>query len=233
MKRSQRWSLIFVLGLVVTGKASAVAQTAAAGSVDTSLTVTIHVYNYAKVDHKTLIEAEKVGTGLFRKTGVETRWIDASDNKQQNRTSERSSDLTHIALNILPRAIGDRVEFSNEVMGLAPGTGPDRHLVYVFYDRIESANDTQLTRRDGIHVPTSQTFGHVIVHEIGHVLLNVEVHPNIGIMRGGWDLKDLQEIAYGSLVFTPVQAEVIRAEVVRRVGVQRMRQLQVVEVARP
>jgi hypothetical protein len=162
---------------------------------------------------------------------VETRWIDASDNEQQDRTSERSLDLTHIALNILPRALGDRVQLSNEVMGLAPGTGPDRHLVYVFYDRIESANDTQLTRRDGIHVPTSQTFGHVIVHEIGHVLLNMEVHSNTGIMRGGWDLKDLQEIAYGCLLFTPLQAEAIRVEVVRRVGVRRVGQLQAVEVA--
>lgn len=233
MKKSQKWSLIFVLGLIVTGKASAVAQTTAPGSADMSLTITIHVYNYAEVDHQTLMEAEKIATRLFRKTGVETRWIDASDNKQQDWSSETSSDLTHIALNILPRAIDDRVQLSNEVMGLAPGTGPDRHLVYVFYNRIESANDTQLTRLDGIHVPTSQTFGHVIAHEIGHLLLNMEVHSNIGIMRGGWDLKDLQEIAYGCLVFTPVQAEVIRAEVVRRVGVRRIGHLQAVAVARP
>lgn len=230
MKRSQRWSWILVLGLVVTGNASAVAQTTAAGSADTSLTVTIHVYNYAEVDQKTLMEAEKVATGIFRKTGVETRWIDASDSKQQDWNDERSSDLTHIALNILPRAIADRVQLSNEMMGLAPGTGPDRHLVYIFYNRIERVNDTQ-PFIGGIYVRTSETFGHAIAHEIGHLLLNMEVHSHIGIMRGNWGLEDLREVACGRLFFTSQQAEVIRAEVVRRVGVRGFGQLQTVEVA--
>jgi hypothetical protein len=233
MKRSQRWSLIFVLGLVVTGNASAVAQTAAAGSADTSLTITIQVHNYAEVDRKTLLEAEKIAAGIYRKVGVETRWTHAAPApkiNQENSTGQSSLNLTDIDLNIVPRVMADRLQLSNEIMGLAPGTGPDRHLVYIFYNRIERVNDAQ-PFIGGIHLPTSQTLGHAIAHEIGHLLLNMEVHSQTGIMRGNWGLEDLRAVACGRLVFTPQQTEVIRAEVVRRVGVRLVGQLQTVEVA--
>jgi len=58
--------------------------------------------------------------------------------------------------------------------------------------------------------------GSVIAHEIGHALLSVDGHTDIGIMRGIWDIHDLSEAEQGRLVFTPKQAEVIRTEVARR-----------------
>jgi hypothetical protein len=38
-------------------------------------------------------------------------------------------------------------------------------------------------------------------------------------MRGGWDLKDLQDVAYGELLFTKQQSKVIETEVIRRNGI--------------
>ena len=134
MKRS-RWSLIFLLGLTATGKASGVAQTTARGSADTSLTVTIHVYNSGEVDHKTLMEAEKVATEIFRKVGAESRWLDValtSESKQENSANQGSFNLSHIRVNIYPRLMDERLGLSNKVLGLAPGTGPDRQAIYVF-----------------------------------------------------------------------------------------------------
>jgi len=40
-------------------------------------------------------------------------------------------------------------------------------------------------------------------------------------MRGDWNLKDLQDAVYGYLLFTPQQAEVMQAEVGRRIGQQK------------
>ena len=40
-------------------------------------------------------------------------------------------------------------------------------------------------------------------------------------MRGNWDLKDLQDAVYGYLLFTPQQAEVMQAEVGRRISQQK------------
>jgi hypothetical protein len=237
MKRSQRWPLTFVLGLVVTGNAPAVAQNTAAGSADTSLTVTIHVFNYAEVDHKTLMEAEKIAAGIFRKVRVETRWTHAAPTPKinQDSTDQSSWDLTDIDLNIVPRVMADRLGLPNKAMGLAPGTEPDRQVVYVFYNSVEALAQSQVRAVfDGSirrQATTAQVLGHAIAHEIGHLLLNLESHSAIGIMRGDWDLNDLRDIASGFLLFTPQQAEVIRAEVAKRVGVRRFEQLQTVEVA--
>jgi hypothetical protein len=223
MKRSQRWSLNFALGLVVTGSALAVVQTPAAGSPGTSLTVTIHVHNYAEVDPRTMLEAEKIAVGIYRKVGVETRWTDAPiapKLSQENLTDHSWLDLTDIDLDILPRIMADRLGLPNKAMGLAPGTEPDRQVVYVFYNRVEVLAQSQVRAlfEGSIRRPatTAQVLGHAIAHEIGHLLLNVESHSATGIMRGDWDLSDLQSVASGYLLFTANQAEVIRAEVARR-----------------
>jgi hypothetical protein len=223
MKRSPRWSLIFALGLGVTGNASAVAQTSAAGSVNTSLTVTIHVHDYAEVGHKTLQEAEKIAAGIYRKVGVETRWTHAPlapKISQESSTDQSTLDLTDIDLNIVPRVMADRLGLPNKALGLAPGTEPDRQVVYVFYYRVEVLAQRQVRAvfEGSIRRPvtTAQVLGHAIAHEIGHLLLNLESHSATGIMRGDWDLSDLQGVASGFLLFTAQQAEVIRTEVARR-----------------
>ena len=94
-------------------------------------------------------------------------------------------------------------------MGLAPGSGADRQSVYVFYDRVDV-----LARK---HVAdAAQILGHAIAHEIGHILLNDQRHSPAGIMRGEWNLRDLQNTRYGYLDFTPRQARAIRDEAGRR-----------------
>jgi len=85
------------LGLILIGGLTGLGQSAVAGSPETSLTVTIHVYNYAEVDRKTLMKAEKVATGIFRKAGVESRWVDhalRSEDKREN-SADRGSRYGH------------------------------------------------------------------------------------------------------------------------------------------
>jgi hypothetical protein len=220
MKQTLRWSL----GLILTVGLTGVGQSAAARLPQPSLTVTIHVHNYAEVDHKTLMEAEKVATQIFRKAGVETLWVETvmtAQNNQENSAEWSSFAPPHIWLTILPRPIADVLNLSNNVLGLAPGTGPDRHVIYVFYNRVEVLSQKLATARlEGKIknvVTTSQILGHAIAHELGHVLLNIETHSETGIMRGDWNTKDLQDASSGLLIFTSQQAEVIRAEIARRV----------------
>ena len=63
--------------------------------------------------------------------------------------------------------------------------------------------------------------GHVIAHELGH-LLGLETHSPTGIMRANWGSADWQETIYGYLSFTPQQADIIRAEVGRRITEKRI-----------
>jgi hypothetical protein len=185
---------LLVLGLVLTG--SVVAG---------SPVLTIQVSNQAEVDGITLMQAEKTATGIFEKAGIETRWIEPA--------AGGSFPLSHIQLKILSAVMSLRSGlpdyFPDSAMGLAPGNGPDRQSAYVFYDRVEAVARNHIA-------DAAQILGHAIAHEIGHLLLNDQSHSSAGIMRGVWNLWDLQNASYGYLLFTPQQVKVMREEVGRR-----------------
>jgi hypothetical protein len=73
-----------------------------------------------------------------------------------------------------------------------------------------------LVRNITWHATVAQILGAMMAHELGHILLNLPSHSETGIMKGDWDLKELCDAAYGFLLFTRQQTEVIQADVARR-----------------
>jgi len=218
MKPTFRWTLSagFALASGLTG----CSHSAVLAASETSPTITIHVRNYAGVDPQTLKEAEKVTTEIYRKAGVETRWADIpliAENGQLNSAGHQTFTLADIQLSILPHEMSDRSGLSNTVVGLAPGTGPDRGIVYVFDRKVRTLFWSTLSaysRGDmDRHVSMCQVLGYVIAHEVGHLLLNQQVHSPHGIMRGEWSFLDFRDMASGMLLFTQQQAEFLRADV--------------------
>jgi hypothetical protein len=212
-----------IAGLVLAGWFTGLGQTAKADSSETNLAITIHVHNYAGVAPETLAEAKEVATGIFRKAGLETRWADmvlTAENNQVNSADHPAHNLADIQLSIIPLEMSDRSCLPNNVMGLAPGTGPDRSVVYVFDSKVK----TLFWRMLGAHssgqmdrqVSKAQILGHAIVHEVGHLLLNQQVHSAQGIMRGEWGFADFRDMSGAMLLFTPQQAEFLRVDVRRR-----------------
>jgi hypothetical protein len=223
MRAAPRTKAVLIIALALAGELAGVDLNAAAGSLQASSGITIHVSDYAKVDGETLKEAEKVAAGIFREVGVEIRWVDIDltlEGEREKYASDEVSSLSHIQLSIFPREMAQRSDVPANAMGLAPGSGTDRHLIYVFYNRVEAASQRQfrarMDKKTDMIASKSKILGCAIAHELGHVLLNLEIHSATGIMRGGWDKKDLMDIAFGSLSFTSQQAEVIRAEALRR-----------------
>jgi hypothetical protein len=225
MKTTLRWTLR--MGLVLTSGLTGLSHTVAAASSETSLAITIHVRNYAGVAPNTLAEAEEVATGIFREAGVETRWADTVLNAENNQVTSADYPAftpADIQLSILPREMSDRLGLANNVMGLAPGTGPDRGIVYVFDSNVETLFWGLLRAhcggRMGRPVSKAQILGHAIAHEVGHLLLNLSAHSERGIMRGDLGLTGMRDAAYGMVLFTPQQADVLRVDVRRRSGQQ-------------
>ena len=221
MRTTLRWTLR--MGLVLASGLAGVGHAAAAASSETSLAITIHVVNYAGVAPKTLTEAEEVATGIFRKAGVETRWADtvlSAENDQENSAGDAAPTLADIQLSIFPREMSDRIGLASDAMGLAPGTGSDRRIVYVFDSTVETLFwrlvRAHCSGRMGRPVSKAQILGRAIAHEVGHLLLNQQLHSAHGIMRGGWGVAEMRDATYGKLLFTPQQAEVLRADVRRR-----------------
>jgi hypothetical protein len=112
--------------------------------------------------------------------------------------------------------MSDRLGLPNNVIGLAPDT--DAQIIYVFESEVETVFWRLLRAQDNgrMERPASRAhiLGHVIAHELGHLLLNLKGHTAHGIMRGEVDFTDLHD----ALLFTPQQAEVLRADVRRRSG---------------
>ena len=221
VKRTLRWTLN--VGLVLTIGLTGLSRTAAAASPGRSLAITIHVHNYAGVAPKTLANTEEAATEIFQEAGVETRWVDivlTRENTQVSSPYYPALTSADIQLSILPSAMSDRLGLPNNVIGLAPDT--DAQIVYVFESKVETVFwgllRAQHNGRMERPVSRAQILGHVIAHELGHLLLNLKGHSAHGIMRGEMDFTDRHD----SLLFTPQQAEVLRADVRRRSGQREM-----------
>jgi len=116
--------------------------------------------------------------------------------------------------------MAERFNLRNDAMGFSPGSGCERYIAFVAYNHVEALALKQTKARFEGNTPingtTDQILAHAVAHEIGHLLLDLPFHSETGIMRGDWDLRDLQSMAYGYLNFTPQQAATIRGEVARR-----------------
>jgi hypothetical protein len=214
MRRSQ-WQL--TLGLILTTLANAAAHP---NKTATSLTVTVK--DYANVDVRTLVEAERIATKVYEKAGVKIDWSNLDRVSNDGPADLRCEDLTALSVlkvHILSEKMANRLGMPNEVMGLAPGKGPDRRLVYVFYPFVKKLAQRQVQEESRAnplkYAAVAQILGEMMAHELGHVL-NLPSHSQTGIMKGNWDLVDLWNVSYGSLLFTKQQAEVIRTEAARR-----------------
>ena len=218
-------NLYFNLALVLAPGLTISVRSAAAVSKFRS-EIAIHVYNYARVDQKTLAEAEKVAARIFAEVGVETQWFEVEPSCAEPATQgERSSvSSSGIQLNIYTREMFDRLGLSDDVMGLALGAGPNRKYVDVSYSRVDALFYGEVRALQS-RVPHSlasrgRILGHVFAHEIGHTLLNTTNHSRSGIMRGAWDSKDLNDASAGQLLFSTEQGKILRAEVLRRAAQQ-------------
>ena len=161
------------------------------------------VQDDASVPPKLLERAKEEATRIFQDINVELIWLEHGDARFKDPSALKSVVIVHI----LSREMIDRMKKPDSVMGwAAPGT----RLVKVSYSRIKAfSRRTELvspTLRDN---DTACILGHVVAHEIGHLLLPRGAHSPSGIMRASLDR---QLAALGGLFFTADQAQDIRTK---------------------
>jgi hypothetical protein len=95
------------------------------------------------------------------------------------------------------------------ILGSAPGSKDARgRVARLFFDRIDD-----LARL--FHLEVSQVLGHVMAHEMGHLLLPYGSHTAAGLMKEGWDHQQALLAATGNLTFDSSQGALIRARLKR------------------
>ena len=173
--------------------------------------VTINLYNDARVAEPLLTEARLEAAKIFRRAEVRVAWIDCSSRLARGTSDpacENPRGPSHLALRIVRWSL----ESGDSVFGVA-FLSPEGEGTYgnVFYDPVEKLHAEW---RIGI----ASVLGHVMAHEIGHLLLGTNAHSRTGIMCSNWHTKELRSISMGTLLFTPSQVGFFKA---RLAGLER------------
>jgi len=180
---------------------------------DSLPTITVRVYNYARVKAAILADAEREATRIFAAAGLETTWLecplDAAEFERRP-ACQQSMGGADIVLRIVPQSMEKAFPLDHTKVGFAfiSKEGRGGILAVVFHRRVR-----QCAR--GEEWAESLAIGRAAVHEIGHLLLRTEVHSSRGIMRGDWHGRDFRD-ATAILNFMPEQAEHLRTEVRER-----------------
>jgi hypothetical protein len=196
-----RWAvgLAMVLGVLD------VERPATAGPLE-PLTLSLLVVNQSAVRGSVLVHAEAEATRIYSALGVHLIWINAG---------APNTDF-NFTVTIVPTPLSAK-ESDSDALGVAPGTKTTRgRIAYAFWGRIEDFSASH-----GVDVAV--ILGHVIAHELGHLLLPYNAHTKTGIMSGGWDDQQATRAERGALFFNAAESAQIR-ETLSRAMSQRLHQ---------
>jgi hypothetical protein len=188
-------TVVMAMGLVAVGLAGAEPSAFGASAQHAQvIMLMVRVDDSASVPADILAQAREDAERVFHNIDVEIVWLEQSAARLEDAAAFRPVVVVHL----LTREMTDRMHAPDRVLGIAAGTG----WATVFYNRIEDLSPT----RDAHDIACR--LGHVIAHEIGHLLLRSKAHSPSGIMQAGLNM---QLAARGGLFFTADQGRLIRA----------------------
>jgi hypothetical protein len=166
--------------------------------------MTVLVYDYAGVPAETLVEAEHETSRIFRHSGVEVTWRPCRISGPSVPLECPKPGPMTPALRLVPRfqLVEDRIHA--EAMGYS--TGDFATVSVEFAQRLEESGVARL----------AEVLGHIMAHEIGHLLLPGGRHSVSGIMKARWSSNEWRLLRQGELNFAPEQSRFLRAELLHR-----------------
>ena len=78
--------------------------------------------------------------------------------------------------------------------------------ICVFYDRIQASGPAV----------ESVLLGHVLAHEIGHILEGVPNHEQSGLMKAQWTTEEQRSMKYARMMFTSADVNLIHQGLTQR-----------------
>jgi hypothetical protein len=191
-----------------------IAKVLLAGPPQTSVDITVRVYDWAHVEPGILSMAKDEVSRIFREARVGIVWLDCSSS-----TSE--AEHSPICTQACPWG-----QFALRIVSDVPPGFKDASLGAAFNETGIYANifcnRVDEVAREGI-ATRSQILGAAMAHELGHLLLDLRGHSDFGIMRGRWTAQDLRSASMGGLLFTPTERALIRRSAMRRMRSERPR----------
>jgi len=159
----------------------------------------VRVCNFSRADNEMLSQAGAVARRIFQEAGIETEWVAAAN----------PSQLDPLTLTVqIFEGRSRRLEIQDAFgVAMIAGKPAPSFLADVFLGNIE---ETANTSKD-----TGVLLGHVMAHEVGHLLLG-GAHTPKTVMAANLGSRDLPQMKAGRVRFSQRQAERLRAAVALR-----------------
>jgi hypothetical protein len=160
---------------------------------------TVHVFVTfeAHVSGSLIMGARSCASKLLAATGVKLIWHDTPIGDAAGANS--------LAMTFLPGApVSDRTGRNANALAVALPYASTGQQILVFNDRVTNFV-APYGRRSRV------VLGHILAHEIGHVLENMARHSNTGLMRAHWSHDDISTMIWTGLPFAPEDKALIRA----------------------
>jgi hypothetical protein len=178
---------------------------------ESTVSISILVYNYAEVAPGILARAEREADKILNQAGVRAVWFDCSAKHasvDQESICRSGGGYRDIGLRLLSRHVPTRVQHFTLGFSVPPG------LASVYY-----GDAALMAERKDLRSELPLLLGCLIVHEIGHLLLNSpDDHSATGIMQAEWGPRQLQQLLSGLMAFTPAQSRRIREQLQTRMS---------------
>jgi hypothetical protein len=174
-----------------------------------SAQVTISVYNDAGVPGAVLLRGEDVAGRVFEQAGIEVKWL----NCQVPAAIEEESKLCREA--VFPQHLQMRIArkartLNGDAMGISfLATDGSGCYADVFYEPME-----QVHKSSGADI--ASLLGHVVAHEVGHLLLGRNSHAASGIMQARWTAEELASNEMGKVAFTEKESRQMKETLLTR-----------------
>jgi len=149
---------------------------------DFSASLNVCIDNGIVVNTALVERAKAKVTGMFAEIGVQLLWSKGADCRRH----APDSILIHMDDKVPAR-------FQAGVMAYALPYGNSETSIHVFYQRVLEGHPPAVA---------SGLLGHVMAHEITHVLQGVARHSETGLMKPNWAMSDYCRMRAGSLPFT-------------------------------
>ncbi len=147
--------------------------------------VTVHLVNDDLVPLTVLIQAKSTAAWLYAGIGVKLKWSGTATDGISMQFDAGLPEGFH------PGALGYAMPFAQ--------TGT---RIHVLVDRLH----VSVLRPGG-----GALLGHVLAHELAHVLEGFAYHSEAGVMKSQWDNGDLKEMSRRPLAFSAEDAAAIRS----------------------
>jgi hypothetical protein len=200
---------ILFQGMLVSVSLPAVAQEA---------DITVQVHDYVGVDAGVLDEAIEHAATVYDSAGFDTEWVRVpvkADPPADCEACRKRPGRTTVIMRIVPDEMIANFANSRHHIGfsLIPADGGFGYIGGVYFERVEEMAH-RLSRKRAL------ILGHVLAHEVGHLLLGAHSHSRDGIMCYPLTTEKVDRASQGQLRFLPKQVKRIASAVEKRAAAE-------------